>query len=213
VWIDDDAFWVPGAVGALVDALEQRPGLAMVAGGFCLRLPNSACAAWQRAGNSTSALIPGVPGVNGANCPLNAVVPIEACGFHGCAVRASALATLGPEPFNVLGDTGEDWLFCERLRGHGFRMACIPAITFLHIDQERGLAFAPASIALKIEHGRPHPLEPRDAERLPRELVQQVWAAGRRGLRVEFKTESVRSYGPAVDAVKEVLAEAQRIAA
>lgn len=127
--------------------------------------------------------------------------------MHACAVRTSALRAVGPEPF-AMTTTGEDLAFCARLRERGFKIGCAPALTFAHIDTVTGFAYLPLMPPGKIENGLPRAITPRDLHGVPG-IVRTVpiWDRGRRGVRVEQRTESERSYGPAYDALRCLVGE------
>lgn len=202
VWIDDDAWWLPGAVETLAATLHERPDLAMVAGGFSRRIPHSTAVARRIAGDTSTELKPVPRGVAGGDCYLGDIVDIAECGMHACAVRTSAMQDCGPEPFALM-DAGEDLSFCARLRDRGFKIACAPAITFGHIDTTTGFAYLPLMPPGKIENGKARALTPADLRGVPG-IVRAVpfWKNGRRGLRVEQRTEAGRSYGATTDALR-----------
>ena len=203
-WIDDDACWMPGSIEELVSNLTALPDCSLVCGSFSERRPYGNAIA----GGFGRVLQPGPPGQAGCNVFFGQVVPIEHCGFHFLVMRTAALRTLGPKPFDTLGLRGEDYSFCHRLVSQGGKLACNPAVAAAHIEVKNGLAFLPGHPPFKIEGGRARALKPQDVGAL-----QGVAPVGRvknpdgtRALRIEMKTQQVRSYGTAVDAAK-LLAE------
>ncbi|HEV2740818.1 MAG TPA: glycosyltransferase family 2 protein [Candidatus Elarobacter sp.] len=178
VLIDDDAWWFPGAVEALVRELKAQPSFAMLVGGFSKRIPHSPTVAYVRAGDASSALI------LGQNCLPNTVVEIEECGLHACAVRTSALRALGPAPFALRSDKGEDLEFCARLREHGFKIGCIPSVTFAHVDDNVGAVFVPMMGPCEIADNRLRPSQAKGVQTL------------------RFDVGSARSFGTASDALR-----------
>jgi hypothetical protein len=194
VWLDDDAYWVPGGVESLVGFLAQNPHVAMVATSFSPRIPYTSAMAWREAGKS--ALIPVPPGAPGGNCTWADVVPIAECGLHACAIRTSALRALGDDPFTPT-DVPEDLAFCRRLKSQGFEIVCVAGLAFLHFDVDTGLAYAPAQPPMRIEGGKHRLVEQREfpyLDGLPGVLVDK------RKNRIRFELNA-RSYGRAVDKV------------
>jgi hypothetical protein len=191
VWIDADAWWLPGAVERLIEPLRHVPSLAMVAGYFCRRTPNAPAVANVRAGDASSAV------VLGRDCGENDVRMIAECGMHACAVRVSALRALGAHPFAV-SMVGEDLAFCKRLRDQGFAIGCAAGITFAHVEAA-GIAFVPNSGPLTIADGRPRALTGDEfARRLQRAGIPVTfYDRGRGRLVARVDVQAARTYGPA----------------
>jgi len=202
VLLDDDAWWLPGAVEALAETLRGLPAqVAMLAGGFCKRMPHAPLASFAKSGRASGSFA-----INQGAVPDGAVVRIEGCGLHACALRTSALAALGEGPFRLGPATGEDLAFCARLRERGFEIACAPSITFAHVEVETGVTYVPFSGPLEIVANRARPLPPeRFFQRLRAAGFKATivsTAGGRRTVRVDREVVE-RSYGPAFDLHRE----------
>lgn len=193
VWIDDDAWWLPGAVERLIEPMRSVPNLAMVSGAFCARIPNSPTRAYRRAGDPFSSV------VLGRGCGGRDVVLIEECGLHACAVRTSALRALGDRPFAIT-NVSEDLAFCRRLRDRGFTIGCAIGVTFAHIEADAGIAFVPDSGPVEIIEGQKRDLTPDEfARRLQRANIQVTMTDKGDG-HAEARV-AARSYGPKLDSL------------
>ena len=195
VWLDDDAWWLPGAIEDLVTTLQRHPGHALMCGGFSERMPHSSAVA---GGFGIEKLRPGPVGQSECNVEYGQIVPIEWCGFHAVALRTSALYDLGANPFSPLPGLGEDYTFCRRLIEKNLKLACNPAISFAHIEISNGLAFLPGFPPFKIENGRARAVEQKDLATMKGtsivgESIQD--SSGIATLRIQAKTERIRSYG------------------
>jgi hypothetical protein len=196
VLLDDDAWWPPGAVEALVDVLHGLPQqVGMLAAGFCKRLPHAPAVAYLKA-DSRGASLP----LMRDTVPDGAILRIEACGLHACALRVSALAALTADPFALGLATGEDIAFCVRLR-ELFEIACAPSITFAHIEAQTGVAYVPFGCPMEIVDNRATPLQPEQfLDRLRSAGVPVTTVSTANGIcTVRIDNELDRSYGSILD--------------
>ena len=199
VWLDDDAWWMPGALEELVATLERLPHLALLCGGFSQRTAYGNAVA----GGFGRILRPGPVGEPQCNAEFGQIVPIEWCGFHAVAIRTSALRQLGANPFTPINGLADDYSFCKRLLGKNCILACHPAVSFAHIEAANGLAFLPGMPPFKIENRKARPVEMRDLPAIKGASVahKRDDAIGFGVVRIQMKEEDecIRSYGPAVD--------------
>ncbi len=131
--------------------------------------------------------------------------------MHACAVRTSALAAVGSEPFSVVRDLGEDFAFCERLRRHGFRIGCATHLSFAHVDSAFGLAFLPGDAPFVIGESGLRPAGPDDVRGIPGVAVDVRSARARPGIRVVAFPSAPRQYGPRVNAALDTSPPAERL--
>lgn len=139
LWIDDDAYWPPGAVEHMIATMQQHTDLAALAAMFCARKAHWPCAAYRDPG-PVIAISDQVTKINGA-------------GMHFTMTRASALREpIGPEPFRI--DAGsrlpEDLSFFLRLHDAGMNAGLATSLQVAHVERESGMVFLPNQPPLKI---------------------------------------------------------------
>jgi len=141
LWIDDDAFWRPGAIARLLEAL-QTPGVDIAAGWFTGRSAYANPKAFYRDGTWPTP---------GKDCKDGDLVEIERAGFHFVMHRMSVLEKVGEKPFTPEGtrQEGEDMAFCERARAAGLRLWVHTGVPVAHVDDD-GTAYVPGEGPLRV---------------------------------------------------------------
>jgi hypothetical protein len=144
LWVDDDAWWYPGTVKTMLDALHHLPKLDALFGSFCIREPYQKTLAFRDAHDLES-----FP-KRGVDCKDGEIVPIERCGFHFVLMRLSLLKRIGPKPFTPPPDSdcGEDSAFCERAVSIGASLGVGISMPIVHIDPRDGTAYLPGMPAM-----------------------------------------------------------------
>jgi GT2 family glycosyltransferase len=136
--IDDDIVVPPDALARLIGALEADPGAA-VAGALYYSRDSArpmAVSRWTST-DTTSAAIPAYAGER--------VALVDGVGFGCVVVRVDALRAL-PAPYfaahvyvdvpsRVVRQCDEDYLFCERVRGAGWRVLLHAGVRVGHYDR------------------------------------------------------------------------------
>lgn len=148
LWADDDAWWQPGSVQAMLSCMRDFRQIDALFGSFGHRVPYSRVAAYQRKGDTTSDPKPGI------DCALGDVVPVERAGFHFVLMRLALLDRVGPNPFDIPQDSGlsEDFAFCDRAIDAGACLAVGTQMPIFHVDPRDGTAYLPGMPAMRMEN-------------------------------------------------------------
>ncbi len=145
LWVDDDAWWQPGTVEALMNGMHQDRTADIVFAMFGARTPYAPPFAYRDASDSESYLRLGI------DYQFGQVVPIETAGFHFVLMRASALQKVGPDPFTLRADHGEDYEFCSRAREAGLSLKAATGVPIVHLDPRDGTAYMPGMPAMMMD--------------------------------------------------------------
>jgi GT2 family glycosyltransferase len=143
IMFDDDMIVPRTAVTQLVDALTNDPRLAVVGGLYYSRdgLHPMVANHWSSRDTTTAA----IPAYD------NALTYCDAVGFGCAAIRVEALLGLAPPFFNTqvyveehaarVRICNEDYLFCEKIRNDGWRVALHAGVRCKHYDRASGSAY------------------------------------------------------------------------
>jgi GT2 family glycosyltransferase len=136
LWIDDDAFWPPGAVASALRIMKEHQEIDILSGFFGPRGEYGDATLWygERLREDGD------------------VVEVLHTGMHWVMHRASVLDRVGPAPFSCFGGLTEDLSFSKRARNAGLRIFVAKSIVIPHIDAEKGLAYVPGREAFEA-HG------------------------------------------------------------
>ncbi|HUA08799.1 MAG TPA: glycosyltransferase [Candidatus Acidoferrales bacterium] len=138
VMCDDDMVLPPGAIAGLCDALDADPRAAAAGALYYARdgFRPMAVDCWDSRDTRT-AVVPGF-----AHDP----VAVDGVGFGCVAIRTHVLRELMPPYFTAhifiersagrVRVCDEDYLFCERLRGAGYRVLLVPSVRCGHYDRQ-----------------------------------------------------------------------------
>jgi hypothetical protein len=153
LWVDDDAWWWPGTVTAMMDKLVTLGEDDLLSAWCSKREPYSPAMAFDY--DPDTGL--GRPALALETAKLGDIVEVDALSAHFLMHRRSLLEKLGANPFDLLdnGDgskAGEDISFCRRVKAIGGKcsISCVTGTTVLHVDVATGLAYAPNGPPLKI---------------------------------------------------------------
>lgn len=140
-WIDDDAFWVRGAVSRLLRAL-QAPQIDVIAGWFGPRAPF---------GEPKCFRADGMYPRPGEDCNAGDVVEVEKFGFHFVMHKWELIEEIGRMPFTPdEGDEiSEDLAFCKRARSLDKRLWVDTGAFVAHVDDDGG-AYIPFEDRMEV---------------------------------------------------------------
>jgi|SRR5579872_5894360 len=146
--VDDDVFWLPGTVAKMIDTMRAYPQIEVLSGAYGPRLPFARIHANRVAGRMT----PPTPGVN---CQLGEIVEVQECGLGFAMFRLDMLSKLSADPFDTItdseiGDLGEDFSFCRRVRKAGLRIFCATGAVIAHVDPRDGVAYIPGDTPHRV---------------------------------------------------------------
>lgn len=189
LWVDADAWWAPGTITTLLQALETSPH-SVIGGAYCLRAPLTGYVGYSR--------IKWPPEPFGHHkgkwlrFPQQALVPVQGVGCHAFAHHASLLHELPNDPFTVRRLETEETGFARCVGAAGKTMAVCIAATFGHVETATGQVFFPHQPASLIVANRSVVTDTRPREEQEANYLHRFF---------------IRTYGPRVD---ETAAAAQR---
>lgn len=129
LWTDDDAWWPAGTIARMIEHLDERSAIDVLAGYFGGRDHFSPAFAWTTWNDPASIVDPG------RTCAPRSLVAIEQCGFHFVLMRTSVLERVGAQPFALLSDEWtEDFCFIARCRATGVRTYVDTGAHITHVD-------------------------------------------------------------------------------
>lgn len=141
LWLDDDAWFTPGTVRTMVNAMRDVPSIDALFGNFCGRGPFANPVAYRKARDGNSFPREGV------DCQHGDLIEIDEAGFHFVLMRTSLLERLGPNPFDIPADAlptdTEDFAFCRRAKKAGARLVVGMGLPIVHVDPRDGSAYFP----------------------------------------------------------------------
>ena len=154
LWVDDDAYFMPGSVSMMLQCMQELRSIDALFGKFGARVPYSKVHAWRKADDSESYPKEGI------DCGGGEVVDIERAGFHFVSMRMSLLERVGPNPFDIPtgSQIGEDFAFCDRAIAVGARLAVGMGMPIFHLDPADGSAFVPGMAQMLVDGNQVHPL-------------------------------------------------------
>ena len=150
LWVDDDAFWLPGTVGSFIRTMQERTDINILCSYYCKREPYCAPAAFPKA--LERKLLDGKPGLNFARFTRDEWKPgqideiIGGSGMHFTMHRLRVLEAVGSDPFTPDENSlAEDIAFYQRCHKAGLRAVMDSRVPVAHVDVDSGLAFVPLS--------------------------------------------------------------------
>lgn len=160
-WIDDDAYWLPGTIPKLLDALthrvpEETRAMSMVLPWFGIRLTGDYVDAYR-----SEKLKGNLALMYGRDVPLPCLWPISMTSTHFLVHRTAALDWLGSAPFKIYPDLdwAEDEAFCMRWRSAGGSIYLVGDVGVYHVQVKTGLAYLPGAPGpfRVLDDGTPEP--------------------------------------------------------
>lgn len=156
LWADDDAWWQPGSLQAMLSCMRDFKQIDALFAWFGGRVPYSIPFAYQRKDDGESYPKPGI------DCNLGDVVPIERAGFHFVIMRLSLLERVGENPFDIPpgseNNVTEDFAFCDRARDVGACLAVGTQMPVFHVDPRDGTAYLPGMPSMRMDNNSVRPL-------------------------------------------------------
>jgi len=154
LWSDSDAWWPAGTVRRMLNTIERRSDIDVLAGyfggrdhfspAFCWRDFNTENT-WSNAENFVDP---------GRNCALGDVVRIEKTGCHFLLMRREALERVGPAPFTLITPQwSEDFALMFRALHARLGLFVDTGAIVAHID-DQGRAHVPGYPPGQIVHNK-----------------------------------------------------------
>jgi hypothetical protein len=157
LWIDDDAWWAPGTITAMLRKLSTLGENDILSAWCCTREAYAPAVAFEQEPTNAAMMRTHAKLVE---AQFGDLVDVDALGAHFLMHRSSLLAKLGPSPFSVIelgGEvkTSEDIAFCLRVKAIGGRcyISVASETSALHVDVRTGLAYTPYGPPLRILGG------------------------------------------------------------
>jgi hypothetical protein len=183
LWLDDDAYLVPGTVARMVETLQTNPQVSLLGALYCARSVTNTCRASFDFENFS-------PLVIGENRKPGKLLEVAMTGAHVWLHRLDLLRRVDENPFRYAqGCLHEDAAFCVRVREAGAKIFVSTDCVAWHFEEANGLLFAPGQPPNEFIAGKLMPMSAgctpeyveRDYGDLPMDKLREIAKRAQRG--------------------------------